>query len=354
MGLAGGARRARTLILPALLVGLLVVILIPASGIAGAPGRFDVAPRPPAQPTLGPGGSASRFARVTHRRIGTVPTGGWLFLPADGQGEVATADPLPLVLFFHGYTALNPGRYLSWINHLALNGAAVFYPDYQDENFAVQNPGNYLSQALSGVRALTEQMGRGDLPAFDPDRVAAVGHSLGGVLAANYAAVAGAQDLPVPAVLMPVEPGGCAGCGETSDRLGAPLLDLGAIPATVRALVITGEDDTIVGDVAAKLIWAGLARVPLDHRDFVTFRSDAHGDPPLIADHLMPQTSGTLSELDVLDFLGLWKLLDALMTCSFQGDACDVALGGTDAQRSLGSWSDGVPVRPLLVTDHPA
>ncbi|MGI8644529.1 MAG: hypothetical protein ACR2LS_10510, partial [Thermomicrobiales bacterium] len=98
----------------------------------------------------------------------------------------------------------------------------------------------------------------------------------------------------------------------------------------------------------------GLTEVPLDHRDFVLFRTDTHGDPPLVADHLMPQTAGTLSERDAFDYLGLWKLLDGLMACAFDGEWCDAALGGTDAQRSLGSWSDGVPVAPLLVTDDPS
>lgn len=295
-----------------------------------------------------------RFSRVVHRKLGEMPTGGWLFLPAIPDGSVPGSKPLPLVLFFHGYTALNPGPYLSWINHLTLNGAAVFYPDYQDKNFAVQNPDNYLPQALSGVRTLMEAMGTGDLPPVDRDMVTAVGHSLGGVLAANYAAIAAAQEVPVPGVLMPVEPGGCAGCGGNGDRLGAPVINLGAIPATVWALVVAGEDDTVVGDAAAKLLWDGLTEVPLDQRDFVLFRTDTHGDPPLVADHLMPQTAGTLSERDAFDYLGLWKLLDGLMACAFDGEWCDAALGGTDAQRSLGSWSDGVPVAPLLVTDDPS
>ena len=346
--------RGLTLLLCVVLTGALIASQTPRSSDAGASSEVSLEPRPPDQPITGPGGRAAPFARVAHHRVGEAPTGGWLFLPADPDGAVPTADPVPLVLFFHGYTALNPGPYLSWINHLALGGAAVFYPDYQDGNFGVQNPDNYLPQALSGVRQLMEQMGTGDLPAVDGTRVAAVGHSLGGVLAANYAAIAADQEVPVPGVLMPVEPGGCAGCGNTGDRLGAPILDLGPISSTVRALVVAGEDDTVVEDLAAKLIWAGLAQIPLDHRDFVLFRSDSHGDPPLIADHLMPQTAGSLSELDALDFLGLWKLLDSLMACAFDGEWCDVALGNTAAQRSLGRWSDGVPVRPLLVTDHPS
>lgn len=333
-----------------LVIGALAIsVLVPISALGGA-----TEPRAPAQPTTGPGGSSIRFARVVHRKLGEQPTGGWLFLPANPDGSVPVTEPLPLVLFFHGYTALNPTTYLSWINHLALNGAAVFYPDYQNENFGVQNPDNYLPQALRGVRLLMDQVGTGDLPPVDTDRVTAVGHSLGGVLAANYTAIAADHGVPVPGVLMPVEPGGCTGCGDTGDRLGAPVINLGAIPATVLALVIAGEDDTVVEDIAAKVIWDRLQHLPRDQRDFVVFQSDSHGQPPLIADHLMPQTSGAFSERDAFDYHGLWKLLDGLMACAFNGEWCDVALGGTDAQRSLGNWSDGTPVAPLLVTDNPS
>ncbi|HEV2109507.1 MAG TPA: alpha/beta fold hydrolase [Thermomicrobiales bacterium] len=333
--------------------GSLAAALPPSPG--GANGaRQGIHPRPPAQPVKGPGGSAAPFARVEHRRLGEMPTGGWFFFPADAEGVVPTAKPLPLVIFFHGYTSLNPGRYLSWINHLALNGAAVFYPDYQDANFGAQDPSDYLPDAMAGVEMMLGQVGARGLPVIEPDRVVVVGHSLGGVLAANYAAVAEAEGVPIPRVLMPVEPGGCAGCGSTGDQLGAPVVDLDSIPATIMALIVAGEDDTIVGDIGAKVIWAGLDHVPLDQRDFIVVRSDTRGDPPLVSDHLMPQTAGTLSEVDALDFLGLWKLLDGLMACAFTGDWCEVALGGTERQRSLGEWSDGVPVKPLMVTDHPS
>ena len=57
--------------------------------------------------------------------------------------------------------------------------------------------------------------------------------------------------------------------------------------------------------------------------------------------------------LDALDWYGTWKLLDALMACSFDGTWCEYALGNTPEQRFMGVWSDGVPVIELNVTDDP-
>lgn len=353
-------RSSRSLLLRVTLLSLVLCIssliasAVPGPGSARDGVQARQEPRPPIQPPAGPGGLRVTFPRVEHLRVGEMPTGGWLFIPADEAGIAPASGPLPLVIFFHGFTALNPGRYLSWINHLAMNGAVVFYPDYQDTNFGEQEPTAYLPQALAGIQAAVELLGTGELPAVDANRVAVVGHSLGGVLAANYAAVSGARGLPVPRALMPVQPGGCAGCGGTGDRLGVPLVDLSSVPTAILGLVVTGADDTIVADFGAKLIWSGLIQVPLDQRDYVIFPSDGHGDPPLVSDHLMPQTAGTFSEVDALDWLGLWKLFDSLMACAFTGEWCDVALGDTDEQRYLGQWSDSVPVNPLIVTDRPS
>lgn len=307
---------------------------------------------PPGQPASGPGGAERPYSTVVNLRVGKVPTGGWLFMPASADVEVATGS-LPLTIFFHGYTATDPGSYLGWINHIARAGNLVFFPDYQGTDFAAQDTADYLPNAVAGVRSMLETVGSGGLPSVDLDRVSVVGHSLGGVLATGYAALAAPEGLPVPGVMMPVQPGGCAGCGDTSDRLGAPFFDLGDVDPDTYALVLVGDDDTVVGSVAARRIWDALGHLASDRRDLVLFRTDLHGDPPLVADHLLPQTAGRFGEPDAFDYHGIWKLFDALVACAHDGADCDVALGGGDAQTSLGAWSDGTPVTPLIVSDDP-
>lgn len=44
---------------------------------------------------------------------------------------------------------------------------------------------------------------------------------------------------------------------------------------------------------------------------------------------------------------------NGLQSCVTGAADCRFALGGTTEQRSMGTWSDGVPVTPLQVTDSP-
>ena len=104
---------------------------------------------------------------------------------------------------------------------------------------------------------------------------------------------------------------------------------------------------------AARRIWEGTSAVPLDRKDHVTLRSDGHGSPALRATHLVAQTAGGGGTLDALDWYGLWKLTDLLLTCAFDGVDCDRASNGSPEQRFMGRWSDGVPVREAVVTDWP-
>jgi hypothetical protein len=131
------------------------------------------------------------------------------------------------------------------------------------------------------------------------------------------------------------------------------LPDLEAVPADTLTTVVVGEDDVVVGDEAARVIWEGLRAVPLERRDFVTLRSDHRGLPPLRATHLQPQTGGWGGRVDALDWFGTWKLLDLLEGCAFRGEGCDAALGNTPEQRFMGVWSDGEPVTEATVTDFP-
>jgi len=306
-------------------------------------------PTPPAQPMSGPGGRAYVYDEVRAAEVGTGATGYWIFAPEDVS---TTAEPLPLVLFFHGFSAVDPLTYRAWIDHIVLRGAVVVYPVYQTLELDELNPDTYFPNALTAIAAAVDRLGRPDYPTVDLTRVAAVGHSVGGVLAANYAAVAGPIGLPIPAAMMPVEPGGCRDCaGSTA---GVPFAKLELVPDSTFALVVVGSDDTVVGTSGADVIWAETGHITDDRRDYVEIVSDDHGSPALVADHFQPSADDMGGEVDSLDWFGTWKLLDALLACAFEGEACDTALGDTPEQRFMGSWSDGVPVTPMRVTDGPA
>lgn len=95
-----------------------------------------------------------------------------------------------------------------------------------------------------------------------------------------------------------------------------------------------------------------MPQVPLDRRDYVIIQSDGHGAPPLAADHLFTQGVVGGGDVDALDWFGSWKLFDALTGCAFAKVGCD-ALNGSGAETFMGKWSDGVPVKPAIVTDDP-
>jgi acetyl esterase/lipase len=258
---------------------------------------------------------------------------------------------MPLVIFFHGYTAIEPEIFRPWIDHIVGRGAIVVYPYYQKVDDLILP--EFIDNSVVAVRDALDELAMPGHVAVDLSRVGVVGHSVGAVLTADYAAIAAKEGLPIPTVMMPVEPGGCVDCNELGQNPGVPLKDFSLIPSTVRAYIITGNADDFVGDVGAKHIWNGMTAVPSTQRDYVIVNSDYHGAPPLFADHGFPVAGPLPKDLDALDWYGTWKLFDLLTDCGFHDSGCDAAFGGTEAQTTMGAWSDGTPVAPIEVVADP-
>jgi hypothetical protein len=85
--------------------------------------------------------------------------------------------------------------------------------------------------------------------------------------------------------------------------------------------------------------------------------SDAHGSPALEADHLAPLAVWNSNNFTVLvnglDYYGTWKLFDGLYEAAFYGKNKEYALGNSSQQRFMGLWSDGKPVKELIILDTP-
>lgn len=311
----------------------LVLAACGSGGGGGDGGGGDGTASPPAQPATGPGGSAAIYATVLSSQHGSGDTAYWLFEPA-GSGSTA----LPLVVFLHGYGALEPDLYVRWIDHLVLRGAVVVFPRYQAD--FLTSPFTYTSNAVTAIHDALALLATGGHAVADPSRAAIAGHSYGGVIAANVAAVAAANALPdFKAVLL-----AALGTG------GFPTYaDYGSVPAGTLLLTVACEDDTVVGSTDAKKVFDETTAIPLADKDFVLVHSDRHGSAPLIAEHGAP----TSVPVDALDYLGFWKWFDALMDAAFDGTNREFALGNTPEQRFMGLWSDGVPVVEATVTDSP-
>jgi hypothetical protein len=182
---------------------------------------------------------------------------------------------------------------------------------------------------------------------------------------------------------MSVEPGITRGDQGTV----LPLSNLSHTAANTLLLVITGEEDELVGDRDARRVFEETTAVPAAQKDLLQLRSDDHGLPALVATHRAPaaplpgyeppqrhEPKGFLRKriakkakerlaergldldasskepavTDALDYYGTWKLFDALCAAAFENKYRDVALGGGPAQLDMGQWSDGTPVKPMV------
>lgn len=329
-------------------------------------------PTPPSQPQTGPGGKHYTHASVTKNRYGTGGEEYWIFEPDSPKPRTA-----PVIIFLHGWGGMNPLYYGAWLDHLVKRGNIVVYPRYQASLLTPIREfiPNTLAAVKDALRRLQTERGH-VTPDFN--RFATVGHSLGGLLAANISALASESKLPRVRAVMAVEP------GITEAPINVPLADLKKIPADTLLLAVAGDQDTLVRDADAKRIYYESTRVSADNKDFVMLVSDTRGQPTLLASHRAPTAmdksydsgegvSGAPAGgpdsvgdtrisrrvrpetmmVNALDYYGTWKLFDGLCDAAFTGKNREYALGNTPQQRFMGVWSDGVPVKELKVTDKP-
>ncbi|MDB5284665.1 MAG: hypothetical protein JWO06_3740 [Bacteroidota bacterium] len=311
---------------------------------------------PPAQPVSGPGGSDYTNLSVTEYDYGTNMNGDgfWLFEPAS-----PVPDSANVILFCHGMGDTNPMLYGAFIRHLVQKGNIVIYPRYQRDINA--NTALYNDSCARGVQRALDTM---QLPGHVLPRLYnyfIVGHSVGGVLAANMTQLYATYNLPKPLATFSIEPGAPA-------LNGIILSDYSSFPADVKYLVVIGSQDVIVGTSPGTMLYNSTTAVPTSHKNLVEIFPDTHGNPGVGSTHNEPlaydsafnngetnlfiQLSSGVT--DAVDYFCTWKLMDALMDCAANNQNCDVAFGDTPKQRSMGSWSDGTAVAPLKITPSAA
>ncbi|MGO9469442.1 MAG: alpha/beta hydrolase [Isosphaeraceae bacterium] len=290
---------------------------------------------------------------VRRYEIGVGPRSYWLFEPDQPKPERA-----PVVVFLHGWFAVNPGFYGAWIDHLVRHGRIVIFPRYQNDVNTM--PQEFLPNALAAIRDGLGALSAGVVHVrADTTRFALVGHSAGGNLAAQIAAVASDPhaDLPLPRALVVVMPG---------ELIPARQPSLDRIPASTLLLVIVGEEDLVVGDLRGRQIFTEATAVPRTRKRFILFRSDRHGYPPLIAEHTAPtgvnhrldngegvfrSLQKSFGDVNALDRAGFWRMTDLTLEAAFDGKTLDDATRDLEKFRHLGYWSDGRRVTPPVVGD---
>ncbi len=288
---------------------------------------------------------------VKRAEFGTGARSYWLFEPAEPSPLKA-----PVVVLYHGWLAVNPSAYGAWVTHLVRSGHTVVFPRYQAD--ALTKPTEFLPNAVAAVTDaldVLETAPRHVRP--DRKRFALVGHSAGGNLAAQMAAVAATSGLPAPRAVVAMMPGEVQPMREP---------DLSKIPADTLLIVAVAENDRIVGDVRAREIFTEASSIPLSRKKFVFYRTDLHGIPWLVAHHFAPTAhdatfdngDGMLmtlqkaqAEINALDRAGFWRLTDLTLAAAFAGQTLDEATDSGAHFRHLGYWSDGKAVTPPVVGD---
>ncbi|MFH0856778.1 MAG: alpha/beta hydrolase fold domain-containing protein [bacterium] len=228
----------------------------------------------------------------------------WIFEPEDADLN----KKLPLIIFNHGWNGKKPFFYQGWINHLAKRGNIVIFPRLQKKAWNLT--ASYTPNAIESVKMALEKLNtvkKHHRP--DIEKVATIGHSVGGIISANLAAIADSAGIPRPRAVMCVEPG--------ATWINTKMEDLSKIPEDTLLLTVAGDKDTVAFDIDAKKIVEEAINIPKDYKNFVSIPA---------ADHLAPCGAKNNDS----DIYGFWKLFDDLCDEAFYGTTRKY--GGIDAR----------------------
>jgi dienelactone hydrolase len=339
---------------PAILGLALIASAAPGLTAGARAGEEDRRGDPPARDRHQPAKPEAPHGGVRRFEIGQGPRSYWLFEP-----DKPRPDSAPVVVFLHGWFAVNPGFYGAWIDHLVRDGHVVIFPRYQNDFGTL--PKDFLPNAMASIHDGLGVLSVG-VEHVRPDarRFALIGHSAGANLAAQIAALASDPHaaLPPPRAVVAIMP------GEVFPRR-HPTLD--RIPAATLLVVAVGDEDLVVGDQRGREIFAEASAVPASRKRFVLYRSDRHGYPPLVAEHASPTGTNqrldngegilrplqlSMGDVNALDHAGFWRIADITLRAGFAGQSLDDIARQEEPFRHLGFWSDGRRVtQPIVGTD---
>jgi hypothetical protein len=339
---------------------LAALLTLPAAAPAG-----PAAPAQPQQPSSGPGGSDYPHAAMRVSSGGAGADAWFAFEPAKPRPAKA-----PLTIVTHGYYEFSGYDSMDgFIRHTVRQGSIVIYPRWQT-GVAAPCPGPFdiepcIASEVAGIKGALEHL-RAERDSVRPQlrKTSYFGFSFGGIITANIANRFKPLGLPKPRAIFLDDPhdGGLAGLGE-------PALDdsLDGIPRSTLLQCHSGADGVIAGpdtpvdppadpDETKKhgscnSVFPLLTSIPRHNKDLVLTHTDRHGSPPLSSAHGVC-TANAGSPANAYDWNFCWKVWDALRSCALEHRSCRSALGDTRKHRSMGEWSDGVPIAPLKIRER--
>lgn len=304
----------------------------------------------PQQAKSGPGGQSYLTDEWNSLEHYSSPQGYNLYVPIleDDQQEKQ------VIVFIHGYGALNPMIYGAWLKHLIRKGNIIIYPRYQNKILGTPTD-EFAANLQIALHAALDELDSLKV-SYDKEGIIYTGHSYGGTMTAFIAARYDSLGLAKPAAVFICEPG-------TGPFKGGKLDTYEDIDPDIKTLIMVGDKDLTVGQSLGKRIFKTAGQVK--DINLVWQYRDKYGSPTVSASHYEPQSLDAVfdngnynltwkrarktSKTDVVDYNGYWKLLDALITCKNQNTHCETCFGGGEAMTSLGNWLDGKKIKALQV-----
>jgi len=325
----------------------LLAIGVTAALFAGGPGTASAGllavPTPPAQPPAGaPGGNGScgvAVRSVANPRPGaTLPV--WIFEPTGSSTATVTggrcdASKRPAVFVAHGFGATDPATYQALLDHLVSVGNVVVYAAYDagdhdgdgdTDRSDLEESYRVVDEGIVAAVAAT--------PRIDLARVGWWGHSHGGGMVPWLVQQGAARGWGTKALWM-------SNVAQAySQLIGDATI---AVPPRAQAMTVAFAQDALADKRLGIDVFESLL-LPAAQKRHVMISTDLHGVPALVAEHNAPTAASGAG--DAIDFQ-LWRYSDILETCALTGRSCDADLS------TVGTWSDGVPVVPAVVSAHP-
>ncbi len=303
-------------------------------------------PAPPERPLTGYG-SAERYIATKHTllQVGCPyrATRVSCFVP----DVLKKGNKAPVVVFLHGFKLVRPDFYMDFITHLTRQGYIVVYPWYNVESliFSIFDTDQnvFMKRAIQNTnRGLSLLGGKADL-----SDVTVFGHSLGALLASCWRGSGGVKPKAVLIANPSTDPShGIPEFIRQFIRINPIDWKSLARKVDVPAFILTGDQDNLAPPGQSLELYAHLTGAPV--RAVYCLQTDSHGEPAIVGNHNMALTGnwlipeflmdsgfGGAGKVDNADWRFIWAALDAILD------------NRTELTFEMGSWSDGVPVRPI-------
>ena len=246
-------------------------------------------------------------------------------------------SPKPTIFYSHPYGGEESAYNIGLYEFIAKKGYVVVFAPYPTIGVTIDERYNTLWQSFK--KAVT------DYPnIISVTKVGFMGHSFGGGASFALAHKAFVDE----------------GWGENGRFIFAMAqwysyqitqTELQNFPSNTKLITQVYDDDVTNDHRLAIDIFKNI-NIPNSEKDFILIKKSVLPNFTYTAEHNLPNTQ---SSYDAYDYYGIYRLLDAMIDYSFNGNAAakNVALGnGSAEQRTMPSYN-GQSLSPLVVTDNP-